>query len=319
MQKPRMNRLYPSNNRNQPEEMSSDLPISLPKAQFLSPFRYPGGKTWFLSHIREWLTSRSSKPSRFIEPFAGGASVGLMVAHEELAAQVVLVEIDEDIASVWRIIINGEGDISQLIEDIKSFELTKDSVNAKLGEVPISLNARAFQTILRNRVSRGGILAPGSGLLRRGENDRGLQSRWYPETLAKRILSIQEFRDRISFVKGDAFSVIREALQEQDTMFFIDPPYSATENGAGKRLYAHSEIDHEMLFQLASRLAGGFLMTYDADEYIRELAFKHKFDVQEIAMRNTHHSTKTELVINNESSRSDQNCSVTSHTASLKE
>ena len=35
-----------------------------------SPLRYPGGKTWLIPHIREWL--RHTQPQLLIEPFAGG-------------------------------------------------------------------------------------------------------------------------------------------------------------------------------------------------------------------------------------------------------
>ncbi|MDQ3584451.1 MAG: DNA adenine methylase [Acidobacteriota bacterium] len=50
-----------------------------------SPFRYPGGKTWLVPRIRQWLKQR---PAEFIEPFAGGGIVGLTVAAENLAAHV---------------------------------------------------------------------------------------------------------------------------------------------------------------------------------------------------------------------------------------
>ena len=35
-----------------------------------SPLRYPGGKTWLIPHIREWL--RQVQPTLLVEPFAGG-------------------------------------------------------------------------------------------------------------------------------------------------------------------------------------------------------------------------------------------------------
>src|SRR5712671_8236811 len=47
-----------------------------------SPFRYPGGKTWLVPYVRQWLSSRAPKPEELIEPFAGGAIVGLTVAFE---------------------------------------------------------------------------------------------------------------------------------------------------------------------------------------------------------------------------------------------
>ena len=37
-----------------------------------SPFRYPGGKTWLVPYIRQWLSSLPARPHEFIEPFAGG-------------------------------------------------------------------------------------------------------------------------------------------------------------------------------------------------------------------------------------------------------
>ncbi len=65
-----------------------------------SPFRYPGGKTWLVPHIRQWLASRKSPPNDFIEPFAGGGIVSLTVAAENLADHVTMVELDEQVAAV---------------------------------------------------------------------------------------------------------------------------------------------------------------------------------------------------------------------------
>ena len=39
-----------------------------------SPFRYPGGKTWLIPRIRQWLRCRPCTPALLIEPFAGGES-----------------------------------------------------------------------------------------------------------------------------------------------------------------------------------------------------------------------------------------------------
>lgn len=73
-----------------------------------SPFRYPGGKTWFVPTLRRWLNSMENRPRHFVEPFAGGSIAGLTVAFENLAEKVVLVELDEDVASVWQIILSKE-------------------------------------------------------------------------------------------------------------------------------------------------------------------------------------------------------------------
>jgi len=236
-----------------------------------------------------------SKPVEFIEPFAGGSIVGLNVAFRRLAEHVTLVELDEGVAAVWEIVINGNA--RSLADRIVAFDLTLDSIDEELSRSPADLEDRAFQIILRNRISRGGILAPGAGILREGENGRGIKSRWYPETLRKRILQVAEMRERITFIHGDGLDVLRENAQRADVAFFIDPPYTAGDKKPGRRLYTHHGLDHDELFRVASTLIGDFLMTYSNDERVRRLALRHAFNVREIAMRNSHHIKKTELLI----------------------
>jgi DNA adenine methylase len=86
---------------------------------------------------------------------------------------------------------------------------------------------------------------------------------------------------------------MQENASRSDVAVFIDPPYTV----AGRRLYTHSDIDHKALFELASRVSSDFLMTYDDTEEIRQLAEKHGFEMRLIAMKNTHHSRKMELLI----------------------
>jgi DNA adenine methylase len=260
-----------------------------------SPFRYPGGKTWLVPRIRQWLTRKKTGPETFIEPFAGGGIVGLTVAFENLAAKVILVEIDEDVGAVWKTILNGEAE--WLANRIQTFPFSAEAVDEVLGQVPPSLRAHAFQTILRNRISRGGILAPGSGRIKRGENGRGLASRWYPDTLAKRIRAIAHMAHRIQFIQDDGLKVMKAFAKDASACFFIDPPYTAAGKKAGSRLYRHSEIDHEALFEIASKVSGDFLMTYDNAEGIHAMALRHHFETHAIPMKNTHHAKMTELLI----------------------
>lgn len=256
-----------------------------------SPFRYPGGKTWLVPYIRLWLLSKHPKPSELVEPFAGGGIVALTVAFERLAEHVTMVELDERVAAVWHTILGGQAE--ELAERIVGFDLSLETVKEVLGSPVDSLSDRAFATILKNRVNRGGILAPGASLVKNGENGRGLSSRWYPETLKKRILDIASVGDRITFVERDGLEVLREHARRPDAVFFIDPPYTL----AAKRLYNYWELNHEELFSVAATLSGDFLMTYDNDAGIRTLATSYGFETREVAMKNTHHAKMTELLV----------------------
>jgi DNA adenine methylase len=278
--------------------------ISVASVPQRSPFRYPGGKTWIVPHLRRWLLPQIRqqfglapvRPTRLIEPFAGGSIVSLTSAAEGLTEFVTMVEIDEDVAAVWETILDGEN-WQWIAHEIETFDLTQENVKAFLARTDLTLREQAFRTILRNRVNRGGILAPGAGLVSKGENGKGIRSRWYPVTLKKRIQNIVKIRDYITFIHGDGMKVLREYTNHADVVFFIDPPYTAGGKNAGSRLYTHSELDHEALFEIASRLRGDFLMTYDDVDAVRLLAQRHGFDTQTVPMKNTHHTKMTELLI----------------------
>jgi DNA adenine methylase len=234
--------------------------INVASVSQLSPFRYPGGKTWLVPRAIRWLKS-IPRPTEFVEPFAGGGIISLTVADRGLADHVSMVEKDEQVAATWQAIFGD--DAGWLVEKIMSFEVTPESVEACLQAPVTTIRERAFKTILKNRTFHGGILAPGSSAIKYGENGKGIRSRWYPETLKNRILKIAALRDRITIIEGDGLAVMEQRLHEERTVFFIDPPYTVAGKRAGSRLYTYSELDHEKLFALASKIAGSFLMTYD--------------------------------------------------------
>lgn len=272
-----------------------DKIVNVASVPLRSPFRYPGGKTWFIPRIRQWLALLSSKPDEFIEPFTGGGIVGLTVAFEELANHVTLVELDHQIAAVWKTILHGDGE--WLADRIVEFDFSPETVQVELEKANLSTQEQAFQTIVKNRVNRGGILAPGAGRVKQGENGKGLASRWYPETLSKRIRKIVRIRDRFTFIEGDGIEVLKKNSHRLDAVFFIDPPYTAGGKRAGSRLYTHSELDHNELFKVCSELGGDFLMTYSNDQTVQSLAKQYQLAMKEIAMKNTHHAKMTELLI----------------------
>lgn len=270
--------------------------VNVASVPLRSPFRYPGGKTWFVPRIRQWLASLPRKPQAFIEPFVGGGIIGLTVAFENLAAHVTLVELDHQVASVWKTLVYG--DAQWLANRIAEFNFTPETVNTELEKTDLASSEElAFQTILRNRVNHGGILAPGAGRVKYGENGKGLASRWYAKTLSRRIRKIIHIRERLTFVEGDGLEILEENAHKTDAAFFIDPPYTAGGKNAGRRLYTHFELDHDTLFKVSCELSGDFLMTYSNNGQVQALARKYHLAMKEIAMKNTHHAKMTELLI----------------------
>jgi site-specific DNA-adenine methylase len=87
----------------------------------------------------------------------------------------------------------------------------------------------------------------------------------------------QHSENKNSLFRNRRIDLVRKAWSEKTkghTAYFIDPPYCK----AGKRLYEHGEIDHRKLFEIAARLRGRVLMTYDDSAEIRTLAKEFNFN-----------------------------------------
>jgi len=270
-------------------------PVNVASVPQRSPFRYPGGKTWFVPTFRHWITTMYPKPRILVEPFAGGGIISLTAIFENLVQKAVMIELDDEIAAVWESIVKG--DAAWLANRILTFELSREAVTNEINRRAHTQKEKAFQTILKNRTFHGGILAEGSGFLKYGENGKGIHSRWYPATIAKRISNLGNIAEKIDFRRDDGLKVMKEFSNKRDVIYFIDPPYTAGGKKAGKRLYKHYELDHEQLFRICETLKGDFLMTYDNAEEVRQMARHHGFEMRLIPMNNTHHATMEELVI----------------------
>jgi DNA adenine methylase len=248
--------------------------------------------------ITSWLSRHAPRLSVLIDPFTGGGSVPLGVLNDGLVDQLVLGELDPDVSAVWDCVFGFSS--AELCLRINNFSVSRESVLEELSKPAETVVDRAFQTLLKNRTFRGGILAPGASLMKNGENGKGVSSRWYPETLVKRLEILQALSAQVEFVEGDAFSLIDRFIHRTDVAFFIDPPYTAG-NGkrAGLRLYRHNELDHDALFLLLTKARGPVLMTYDDCPEAVQLANSYGFAFERIPMKNTHHVKKFELLITN--------------------
>lgn len=263
-----------------------------------SPLRYPGGKTWLVPHIREWLSK--TKPDVLIEPFAGGAIVSLTGVMEGLVPSAVMIEKDRDVAAFWRSAFDSG---TTLREWIGTFEPTYENLDKLVDRVPRTVEEHGFRTLVLNRTRRGGILAPGASFSRTGENGKGIASRWYPETLTSRLSAISDYADSLSFLEGDGMKILPILLEGwgRRAAVFLDPPYTASGGKrAGSRLYQHSEIDHAALFSMLDAHDTNFLMTYDAAPEVVDLVRRYDFEAVSLTMKNTHHNRMPELVITSE-------------------
>ena len=201
-----------------------------------SPLRYPGGKTWLIPHIREWLTL--AKRDVLIEPFAGGGIVSLTAVMEGLVNHAIMVEIDHDVAAFWHTALRDGG---TLREWIGQFTPTREGLMDFEQKSIQCVKEHGFRTLVMNRTRRAGILAHGSSFCREGENGKGVLSRWYPETLSRRLTEIEQYADRITFMEGDGTRLLGHLLtgMGDQTAVFLDPPYTARGGKRGRASSLH--------------------------------------------------------------------------------
>ena len=286
----------------QQDEIATRFPISRIAAANVSqvpqrsPLRYPGGKTWLIPHVREWLTQRSAPASLLFEPFAGGGIVSLTAVMEGHVQRAMMVERDRDVAAFWHALLEHGKELAARVRD---FQLTPEGIQELLEGSCADVVDHGFRTLVLNRTRRGGVLAAGASLIKHGENGKGLQSRWYSATLQRRIEDIAQFSDSISFLEGDGAALL-EALGTgtPDLCVFVDPPYTARGGKrAGRRLYSHNGVDHGRLFDSLARSGVDFLMTYDCADEIADLIDHHGFFAVVVMMKSGHHASLPEFVI----------------------
>ncbi len=234
------------------------------------------------------------KPKMLIEPFCGGGIVALTTVCENLVEKCFMAEIDHDVAAFWHATLRHNAELCHLVSEFKP---THESVSAIADQSPQNLLEHGFRTLVLNRTRRGGILAPGAALTRSGENNKGLTSRWYPDTIIRRLQNIAAHSPKINFCEANGLDLLEVIAEVPGTVAFIDPPYTVGGKRAGNRLYAHHQLDHKRLFKILAQTSVNFLMTYDRSPEIAALITGYGFHAIEVIMKNTHHAHVSELVI----------------------
>ena len=261
-----------------------------------SPLRYPGGKTYLIPHLRFWLGSLPAVPEVFMEPFCGGGTASLTAVAERLAHRAIMRDSDPDVAAFWKAALYHGPELRNLVAGFQATEENVQRVTSteRTGDDVID----GFRTLVLNRTRRGGVLAPGAGMMRSGESGKGVASRWYPSTLYKRLAAVEEHADNIVFSAGDGMLMLRDAGKNvEQTAVFVDPPYTAGGKKAGHRLYRHSDLDHSRVFELLAEHTAPFLMTYDCSDVVAGLIEKFDFAAVSVKSRNSHNRDIGEWII----------------------
>lgn len=231
-----------------------------------SPLRYPGGKSRLIGTVLG--ACREDYIESFIEPFAGGASVGLSLLLAGRIKELYLNDADFGVYSLFCMIQEHPEVLKELIS---TFIPSKEAYN-RCKEIVLSSykdctkEEAAWSLLVTNRLAFSGI--PFANCMSKPE------ARWNAKTLCNRIDKIHRVAEHIHVSNLDAYSFIEEMYWKPRATLFIDPPYYEK----GNKLYpcSYTEEDHKKLSFLLDELYKGvpgadMLVTYDLQKEISEM------------------------------------------------
>jgi DNA adenine methylase len=240
----------------------------------LSPLRYPGGKAKLASLAGSLILTNRLGDGHYVEPYAGGASVGLSLLVNEYVSHVHLNDLDRSIFAFWHCVLNDTDRLCRRIETATLSTIAWRRQRAhQRNQKNLSLDRLGFSTLYLNRTNRSGII--NSGGIIGGVSQRGkwkLDARFYRDTLIRRVRTIAAYRDRITLSNLDAMTFLKRMIPRlpSQTLLYLDPPYYVK---GKRRLYAnfYEHSDHAKIAALLAKCKLPWIVSYDNVNEIRSL------------------------------------------------
>ena len=245
---------------------------------YYSPLRYPGGKGRLSSYFKQTYEANSLCGGVYIEPYAGGAAVGLSLLIDGYASRVIINDIDSSIYAFWYSVINKTEGLCRLIRDtpvdVETWELQRKIQKERDKHDLLELG---FSTFFLNRSNRSGILDAG---IIGGKSQSGrwkIDARFNKNELISRIQRISPYRDKIELHNLDAMRLIEQIIDglPEKTFIYFDPPYYIK----GKDLYLnfYGKDDHTSVANRISKISlQKWVVTYDRIGFIEELYSQYR-------------------------------------------
>lgn len=257
---------------------------------FKTPLRYPGGKQRLTPFINELLV-KNNISGHYVEPYAGGAGVGIELLLTKRIEQIHLNDVHLGVYAFWYSVINHTEELCRKISrsslTIEEWRLRKEVVkNADQND----LVELGYSTFYLNRCNRSGVLSGGviGGLDQTGNYK--MDARFNRIDLIRRIETINLFKDKISITNLDAEFYIDNYITNlpQDTLVYLDPPYF----NKASNLYINSykNADHARLSNIIqNNIFHNWVLSYDGVQEILDLYSERRhfvYDLQYSASKN---------------------------------
>lgn len=217
----------------------------------------------------------------FYEPYAGSASLSLMLLENDVVKNAVINERDPLLYSFWDAVFHYTDELIHLIEHtpvtLETWYLISEYRQPQhlIGKTPVE---KGFAGLFLNRTNFSGILKANPLGGKKQTSQYKIDCRFNKDRIIESIIELSGFSDRISIHGDDALDFLKSELKykRRNACFvYLDPPYYK----AGPELYRYyyTKEDHKNLAGYIKKQAFNWLISYDDDPEIRKLYKKSQF------------------------------------------
>ena len=241
---------------------------SLPR--FLSPLRYPGGKSCISKFMSALLADNDLEGVDYAEPYAGGAGLALFLLMSGLVSNIHINDLDKSIYAFWHVLLSSPDELCSWVStvdvNLENWQYFHDMQNCPQ---KVSESDLAKSTFFLNRTNVSGVISGGPIGGRKQEGKYTLDVRFNRADLIKRIERISKYADHISLSNEDGIEFINGLNHNEDCFVYLDPPYYRKAPGLYMNFFERE--DHERLASFVRELNAPWMVSYDYDEFILSL------------------------------------------------
>lgn len=226
---------------------------------YVSPLRYPGGKTRAISLLESYVINNYPSSKVLISPFFGGGSFELYMKSKgyEIRAN----DLFNPLYVFWK---TKQTDCDMLIENIKQkMPVTKNDFTRFRGTIMSTTNEldKASSYFVINRTSFSGATLCG------GFSQQASEKR-LTESSIQRLKSCDT--SDIVFTNLDCITFLKNNPETSETVVYADPPYYIETYIYGKDGDMHEKFNHESFAETILRRKD-WVISYNDCPYIRNL------------------------------------------------
>ena len=195
---------------------------------YKTPLRYPGGKQKIAPFIKELIEENDLTGGHYVEPYAGGAGVGIELLLTGTVSNIHLNDSCFAVYAFWKSITSFTEQFCQRIAKASlTVEEWRQQKSILTHPEDFDILDVGFSMFFLNRCNRSGILTGGviGGLQQTGAWK--MDARFPRKDLINRVEAIARQKDAVHLRNWDAERFIRDYLPRvpRNALVYCDPPY----------------------------------------------------------------------------------------------